>query len=259
MSHSSPLPSSRNLRPIENIRDLTYTAIHRSYDYPRYYYQTERAWINGRPNMPIQFADEITTEDQLRGVLGYPVERAANKAVTTIDEHCRAVIERSPFMLIASADADGIMDISPKGDPPGFVQILDEKTLAIPDRKGNRRADTFTNILANPKVALYFLIPGVRETLRVMGAARIVRDLTLRESMAERGSVPDLVIVVDIVEAFFHCAKCIIRSGLWESDEWADTLGMPAYAQVLSDHSKVAQPVAKIAAEIEANNVKNLY
>jgi hypothetical protein len=209
--------------------------------------------------MPIQFADEITTEDQLREILGHPAERAANKAVTTIDEHCRAVIERSPFMLIGSADADGNMDISPKGDPAGFVQILDEKTLAIPDRKGNRRADTFTNILANPKVALYFLIPGVKETLRVTGTARIVRDLTLRESMAERNKVPDLVIVVDVVDAFFHCAKCIIRSGLWESDDWADTLGMASYAQVLADHSKVDQPVAEIAAEIAMNNVKNLY
>jgi len=209
--------------------------------------------------MPIQFADEITTEDHLREILGHPAERAANKAVTTIDEHCSAVIERSPFMLIGSADADGNMDISPKGDPPGFVQILDEKTLAIPDRKGNRRADTFTNILANPKVALYFLVPGFRETLRLTGTARIVRDIELRESMAKRGTTPDLAIVVDVVDAFFHCAKCVIRSGLWESDEGAETLGLSTMAQVLTTHSTPSTPVAQLEEELAKSLVKNLY
>ena len=209
--------------------------------------------------MTVEFTDEITSKSELREILGHPTERVVNKVVTTIDRHCRAVIERSPFMLITSADSAGNMDISPKGDPPGFVRILDEKTLAIPDRKGNRRADTINNILENPKVGLYFLVPGFRESLRVTGTARIVRDLDLRESLAERGKAPELVIIVDVVDAFFHCAKCVIRSGLWESDEWADPSGISSIAQILADHSNSIESVSEIAEQIKESHVKNLY
>ena len=209
--------------------------------------------------MTVEFTDEITSKSELRDILGYPTERVVNKVVRTIDRHCRAVIERSPFMLITSADSAGNMDISPKGDPPGFVRILDEKTLAIPDRKGNRRADTINNILENPKVGLYFLVPGFRESLRVTGTARIVRDLDLRESLAERGKAPELVIVVDVVDAFFHCAKCVIRSGLWECDEWADPLGISSIAQILADHSNSSESVSEIAEQIKESHVNNLY
>ncbi|MDA1279546.1 MAG: pyridoxamine 5'-phosphate oxidase family protein [Chloroflexi bacterium] len=209
--------------------------------------------------MAIKFTGEVTSKSELFDILGEPSERAVNKVVTSIDEHCRAVIERSPFMLIASCDSDGNMDVSPKGDPPGFVRVLDENTLAIPDRKGNRRADTLNNILENPKVGLYFLVPGFRESLRVTGTARIVRDVELRESLAERGKAPDIAIVVDVVDAFFHCAKCIIRSGLWKSEEWADASGISPFAQILVDQTKTTQSVAEIAEQIEESLVNNLY
>ena len=127
----------------------------------------------------MDFTDVVSTEAGLREVIGPPVPRSVQKEITRLDVHCRTLIAASPFVLIASSDASGRMDVSPKGDPPGFVQVLDDETLAIPDRPGNRRADTFTNILQNPGVGLLFLIPGKLETLRVNGRARIVRDAAL--------------------------------------------------------------------------------
>lgn len=121
-------------------------------------------------------------------------------------------------MILASTDAHGNVDVSPKGDPQGFVKIIDKQTLAIPDRPGNRRADSIENILQNTKVGLIFMIPGKTETLRVSGIASIVRDIDLRDSMAVRDRSPEFVIVVDVKEAFFHCSKCMIRSKLWQHE-----------------------------------------
>src|SRR5258705_2818538 len=125
------------------------------------------------------------------------------------------------------------MDVSPKGDPPGFVQVLDDETLAIPDRPGNRRADTFSNVLQNPGVGLIFLIPGKLETLRVNGRARIVRDMALRERMAVQGKVPQIALVVTVEEAFIHCGKCMIRSQLWQPESWPDGDALPSQAECL--------------------------
>jgi PPOX class probable FMN-dependent enzyme len=199
----------------------------------------------------ITFSDIITTEEELREILGYPSQTAANKAVTTLDEHCRAFIASSPFLLIASADANGNMDVSPKGDPAGFVQVLDDRTLAIPDRPGNRRGDTFRNILQNPKVGLFFFIPGKQETFRVSGRAMIVRDLWLREKMMARGKTPDFAIVVTIDEAFMHCAKCVIRSGIWEKEQWPELDGLSSLARVMVAHAKLTDSVEKVQAAID--------
>src|SRR5215467_3131721 len=127
------------------------------------------------------FDGVIESEQELRDILGHPAARAIDKQLARLDAHCRAIIARSPFVLIASCDREGRMDVSPKGDPPGFVQVLDDATLAIPDRPGNRRADTFRNVLQNPKVGLIFIVPGKGETLRISGSARIVGDSWLRE------------------------------------------------------------------------------
>jgi PPOX class probable FMN-dependent enzyme len=205
------------------------------------------------------FTELITSEEQLRELLGYTSYLAANKVVTTLDEHCRAFIAASPFMLIASADAEGNMDISPKGDPAGFVQVLDEKTLAIPDRPGNRRADTFRNILQNPKVGLFFFIPGKQETFRVGGKAIIVRDMWLRERMAVKGKIPELAIVVTVEEAFQHCAKCIIRSGVWEQEKWPDLEGLASLARVMIDHGRLPDNVEKVESQIEESYRERLY
>jgi hypothetical protein len=205
------------------------------------------------------FSQIITTEAELRATLGHPSQLAANKAVATLDEHCRAFIAASPFMLIASADGEGNMDISPKGDPAGFVQVLDEKTLAIPDRPGNRRADTFVNILQNPNVALFFFVPGKQDTFRVSGKAMIVRDLWLRERMALRGKVPDFAIVVSVEEAFLHCAKCVIRSGIWEQEKWPQMDNLASLARVMVDQGKTTDSEEKLQSMINESYRDRLY
>lgn len=189
--------------------------------------------------MSVAFSDVITTEAQLREVLGHPAERNVQKVIPVLDEHCRAFIERSPFLLLASARPDGHIDVSPKGDPPGFVQVLDECTLAIPDRVGNRRADSLCNLVEDPRVGLLFLIPGKRETLRVRGRARIVRDDWLRDRMAVRDKTPDLALAVSVDEAFMHCAKCVIRSDLWNPHSRPDTDALAPLARVLMDHAEL--------------------
>lgn len=205
------------------------------------------------------FSEVVTSEDELRAVLGHPAARAVNKEIARLDMHCCAIISRSPFVLISSSNAEGRLDVSPKGDPPGFVQVLDEKTLAIPDRPGNRRVDTFRNVLQNPRVGLLFLIPGRQETLRVNGRAAIVRDLRLRERMAVNGKVPELALVVSVEEAFVHCGKCILRSRLWDRVAAPDVAGLPSHARCLVDHAKLAESVEEIQASVEQGYKTKLY
>src|SRR5437588_4063322 len=144
----------------------------------------------------LHFADIVRSEAELRAVVGEPARRALDKQIHALDEHCRSIIARAPFVLIASSDREGRMDVSPKGDPMGFVQVLDDVTLAIPDRPGNRRADTFRNVLQNPRVGLLFMVPGRNETLRINGRAVIAGDAALLASMAVNGKVPLLALVV---------------------------------------------------------------
>jgi uncharacterized protein len=209
--------------------------------------------------MSPRFTEVITSEAELRELMGYPNTRAANKAVTRLDQHLRGFIAKSPFMLIASSDKQGNLDISPKGDPAGFVQVLDDTTLAIPDRPGNRRADTLCNLLENPQIALYFMIPAMQETLRVSGTAQIVRDRSLREQLAHQGKVPELAIVVTMQEGFFHCPKCMVRSHLWQPEQWPDIEGVPTLAQALVDHSNLQQSVAEVQASIDQAVREQLY
>ena len=205
------------------------------------------------------FTELITTEAQLREVLGYPAANTVAKIISTLDEHCRAFIAKSPFILIGSADAQGNMDVSPKGDPAGFVQVLDDKTLVIPDRLGNRIADTFLNLLANPHLGLIFLVPGKQETLRVNGRAKIVRDLWLREQLAVDGKVPALAIVLTVDTVFFHCAKCVIRSDIWNSAHWPDITGLPSLARILVDHGKLHDKVEDLQTLIDQSYRDRLY
>jgi PPOX class probable FMN-dependent enzyme len=139
------------------------------------------------------------------------------------------------------------------------VQILDDDTLAIPDRPGNRRADTFCNLLANPNVGLLFLLPGKQETLRISGTAFIVRDQWVREQMAMAGKLPEFAVIVKVKEAFFHCAKCVIRSRLWESRSWPDLNGLPSLAQAMVDQGKLEESLEEMEALIEQSNRERLY
>ena len=207
----------------------------------------------------MQFAEPVTSEEQLRAVTGWPAPRAIRKEITTLEVHCRAIIAKSPFVLISSCDAEGRLDVSPKGDPPGFVQVLDGVTLAIPDRPGNRRADTFRNVLQNPRVGLLFLVPGRNETLRVNGHATIVRDLELRERMTVNGKRPELALVVSAEEVFVHCGKCMLRSGLWEREGRPDVSGLPSHARCLVDHAGLEQPLAAVEASVREGYRNRLY
>ena len=185
------------------------------------------------------FKEVIKTREEFRSIMKVPSELVTRKTLSSLDKHCGVFINRSPFMLLATADANGNTDISPKGDPVGFVKILDEKTLLIPDRPGNHRADSIENILQNPKVGLIFLIPGKKETLRIGGTATVVRDADIRDSMAMNGKSPEFVIAVEIQEAFFHCSKCMIRSKLWEPTQWPSLDGLPNLAETMVDAGKL--------------------
>ena len=205
-----------------------------------------------------RFRDVVTREEELRAV-GHPPQRSVAKVVQVIDEHGQRFIAHAPFVFVASAGAGGMIDVSPKGDPAGFVKVLDERTIAVPDRLGNRRLDTFRNVLQNPNVGLIFVIPGVTYTLRVSGKAIIVRDLELRQSMAVNGKLPDHVLVVGVEHVLSHCPKCMIRSGLWQPDAWPDTTTLPTFAETLIAHAKLAETVEEVQAIIDRGNRERLY
>jgi PPOX class probable FMN-dependent enzyme len=192
------------------------------------------------------FRKPVTSEAELRALIGKPSNLALAKEHRTLDAHCRAFIARSPFLLLATSGSTGQCDVSPKGDAPGFVLVLDELRLLIPDRPGNKRLDGMQNLLQNPHVGLIFLIPGVEETLRVNGRAWIVRDEVAR--CEAKGKVPTLGIGVEVEEAFLHCAKAFKRSGLWEPARWPALDGLAAPAQMLYDHM---QPPGKTVADVE--------
>ena len=176
-----------------------------------------------------------------------------------LDKHCRALIAKSPFMLIASADGQGKVDVSPKGDPAGFVQVLDDHTLVIPERLGNRLADSFLKILGRPQVGLLFTVPGKQETLRAGGTARIVQDEWLLEKLAVNGKFPQLATVVTVNRVFFHCAKCMMRSHLWEPDAWPDLNGLPSLAQAIIDHAQLSDNVQQVQAGLDESYRDRLY
>ena len=207
----------------------------------------------------MEFSEVVTTEEQFRAIIGHPNERVVRKHLAALDSHCRTFIARCPFVVIASADEEGRMDVSPKGDPPGFVQVIDDRTLAIPERPGNRQAATFSNLVRNHRIALLFLIPGKDETLRVGGSAVIVRDAALRERMMVAGRIPEFAIVVTVDEAFFHCAKCVIRSHLWDAAHWPDLTGLPTLAQAMVDAGKLEQTPAELQRLIDKDQRERLY
>jgi uncharacterized protein len=203
-----------------------------------------------------QFEEVIRTRERLRELSGQPSQRASNKVIDHVDDICRRFIAASPFLLVASRGADGRLDLSPKGDPPGFVVVLDDKTLAIPDRPGNHRLDTFENLLTCPDVAVIFLIPGHGDTLRVSGKASVVRDRALQARLAINGRAPNLVLVVTVEEAFMHCSKCVARSKLWNPELWPDRLNVPSLAEAIVAHAKPSETLAEVQAFIENHDLR---
>ena len=201
---------------------------------------------------------KIGTEQQLREIYGYPKGRPVAKEIDYIDPHARRFIELSPFCIIATSSTSGFGDASPKGEELGFVQVLDEHTLAIPDRPGNNRIDSMTNLIDNPKLGLIFLIPGVSETLRINGTAEIRDDAELCQRFEVNGKVPKTVLVISAKEVFLHCAKALIRSKLWEDDAKATERPIPTMSEMIRDQAKMDIPL-ETEEEMRARYSENLY
>ncbi|WP_394888176.1 pyridoxamine 5'-phosphate oxidase family protein [Mesorhizobium sp. AaZ16] len=183
----------------------------------------------------------IENREELRALYKSPGDGAVRKELPRLDGHCRSFIAKSPFVLIGSSDGNGNADVTPKGDRPGFAAILDNNNIAIPDRPGNNRLDTLENIVVNPAVGLLFLIPGMNETLRINGHARITADAALRESLAVDGKLPVSVTVVSVKAAYMHCAKAFMRSDLWKPESWLDRATLPTLGEILRDQLALAQ------------------
>ena len=183
-------------------------------------------------------ADKLTlgSVDELRTVYRPPAQRSLDKEIDHLDVHCRDFIAHSPFVILASTDADGRVDASPKGGPQGFVAVLDDHRLAIPDMSGNNRLDSMRNIVDAGAVALLFMIPGVDETMRVNGRATISTDPGVLDRCPIGDLRPNVAIVVDVRTAFIHCAKALRRAALWSATEWPDTTNMATPACMLKDH-----------------------
>ncbi|PZN97434.1 MAG: pyridoxamine 5'-phosphate oxidase [Hyphomicrobiales bacterium] len=211
--------------------------------------------------MTTQTNDPATPIDDpadLRAHMGAVNPLAERKVLDRLDVFCRDFIALSPFLVLATADGQGRADASPRGDAPGFVQVLDERTLLIPDRRGNNRVDSFGNILAAPGVGLIFMVPGIAETLRVNGRARLTRDHALLEPATVQERTPTLGLIVDIDEAFFHCGKALIRSKLWDSSVQVERGSFPTLGRIMSEQTK-AVSVAEAEANLEEAYRTRLY
>lgn len=203
--------------------------------------------------------DEICTVDDLRAIYRRPRGGPVDKQHATLTEHDRAFIAHATFVVIATADAEGRCDASPKGGTPGFVTVLDERTLGIPDLAGNNRLDSMQNLVANPGIGLLLMIPGLEETLRVNGTARLSTDPAVRTACAVNGAVPKVVFAVDVEEVYLHCGKALRRSALWKRDEWPDTSDMPSVPRMFRDLVAPELEVEVIEQALESDYEKTLW
>ncbi|MEU3452431.1 pyridoxamine 5'-phosphate oxidase family protein [Micromonospora sp. NPDC006766] len=201
---------------------------------------------------------EITSVEELRELLGTPTQRSLDKERTVLHARDREWLAASPFCLVATAGADGSCDVSPKGDPPGFTLVLDEATIAIPERPGNRRADGYRNILANPHVGLIYLIPGRTDTLRINGRARLVRDAPYFADMVVQGHRPVLAVEVTIEQIFYHCAKAFLRSELWQPETWQPDV-LPSRAKLIKEVQNPAESLAELERHYGPEYAQTIY
>lgn len=195
----------------------------------------------------------IGKEQDLREIFGTASGLAVQKTRPSLDRHSRQFMALSPFLVIATANGQGKADVSPRGDPPGFVHVVDDSTFLIPDRPGNNRLDTMVNIVENPNVACLFFIPGFEDTLRIAGRARITDDAELLKHCSVNGKVPKAGILVSVDEVFLHCAKALKRSRLWEGDYRQDRSQMPSIARIILDQVCEAGIDETAAAEADAS------
>ena len=201
----------------------------------------------------------IATVEELRSSYGQPSERAVKKSLDRLDRHCRRFIGLSPFVVLATAGADGRVDCSPRGDPPGFVEVLDDRTVLLPDRPGNNRVDSLGNVFENPHVGLLFMIPGVNETLRLNGRATLTTDPTRLEPLSVKGRMPRSGLLIEVEEIFLHCTKALVRSRLWADESRVDRRSaLPTFGQMLADHVGLPDGEA-VEREVQDRIRKTLY
>jgi PPOX class probable FMN-dependent enzyme len=198
-------------------------------------------------------SDTIDTVEELRARYGHAGETAELKRIPRLDIHCRTLIAASPFVVLGTSDAEGNQDVSPRGDPPGFVKVLDDTTLLLPDRPGNRLLDSLQNVLANPQVGMLFMIPGMNETLRVNGTAELVTDPDLLAACAVDGKTPQSGLKVTVKEAYLHCAKAFLRSKLWDPKVQVDRKSLPTLGRMIADQ------IAGLDADKVDENVEQAY
>jgi len=205
------------------------------------------------------FRSVITSEQELRDLMGEPSEGSIKKETDYLTDACRAFIAQSPFMVIATTGNDGRCDVSPKGDGPGFVQVLDDRHLVIPDRPGNKRFDGLRNILETGRIGLIFMVPGRDETLRVNGRAWITRDPEMLVAMQVQGKDPWFGIGVEVDECFLHCGKAFRRSHLWEPASWPDLAAVPSGAELIKAVGRTGESLAQIEERLEESYRTRLY
>ena len=206
------------------------------------------------------FKRTIETKEALKELVGTPSSLAVHKVIDHLDEHCKAFIARAPFLVIATSDKSGHCDASPRGDEPGFVSVLDQKHLLIPERRGNKRLDSLYNILENQHIGLIFLIPGFRETLRVNGKATIVTDEEFLSPLAVSNAVPVVGIGVEVEECYLHCGKAMIRSNLWNPSSWSSNEHLPRAGEILAAHaSRNTQSAIEMEERLAEGYTRGLY
>ena len=208
-----------------------------------------------------RFRDVVTSAEELARVIGVPSELVLKKQLTELDAHMKRFIAESPFLLLGTAGRDGSCDVSPRGDAPGrLATVLDARTLVIPERRGNRRADSLRNIIETGRAGLLFLIPGVGETLRVNGRACVVRDDELLAPLAAEGKLPLVAVVVEVEECYLQCAKAVLRSKLWDARSPGRASTLPGLAEMLNDQTRIeGQTVESLSRMIEDSYRNHLY
>lgn len=201
----------------------------------------------------------IETTEELRQVYGHASATALKKQLQFLDSHSKNFLARSPFAAVGTQSPDGFGDVTPRGDQPGFALVLDDRTIALPDRPGNNRLDTLENVLHDPRIGLLFMIPGMNETLRINGTARVTTDADLCQRLNVKGRPALSAMVVSVKEVYMHCSKAYIRSGLWKPDTWMDRKELPTFGQILRDQAALSVQAEQIDRSLEENYREDLW
>ncbi|MDT7798133.1 MAG: uncharacterized protein QOI78_1566 [Actinomycetota bacterium] len=203
--------------------------------------------------------NHIDSQEALRELVGESSPTTQQKILDRIDDHARTLIAHSPFVLLATSAPDGSCDVSPRGDPAGSVLVLDDRTLVLADRPGNKLVDSFRNIVDNPHAGLLFLVPGMNETLRVNGRATLVSDAPYFDRLVVKGKRPRLAVVVEVEELYMHCAKAFLRSSLWEPETWPERSTLPSLGTILRDQLCLAVSVEELDARLNEGSRTKQY